>query len=121
MFAPDAKSVVAQIAFISPAISSVPDVDNEFDFVLVKTALMPANFCADDELSCTVDAAVSPAVAFIIALTSAAVLGITSIFRLLKSCNWSDARPSARSRDLMSVSFEEHTHRRYVSSCFAQN
>lgn len=87
MFAPDAKSVVAQIAFMSPAMSNVPDVDNEFDFVFAKTALIPASFWADDDLSRAVLAADSPAVAVIMALTSAAVFGITSMFRLLKSCN----------------------------------
>lgn len=85
MFAPDVKSVVAQIAFISPAMSNVPAVDSDFDFVLVNTSLMPANFWADAELSFVVVAAVSPLVAFSMAETSAAVLGITSMFRFLKS------------------------------------
>ena len=99
MFAPSAKSVVDQIAFMSPAMSSVPLVDSDLDFALLKTSLIPLRACADLELSCADDAASSPSLAVSMAFTSAAVLGITSIFKFLKSCRLSDALVSARSRD----------------------
>ena len=83
--APDVKSVVAHIAFMSPAISSVPSVDSDFDFVPDKTALIPASCWDDADVSFAVAATVSPSVAVSIALTSAAVLGMTSMFRSLKS------------------------------------
>ena len=47
MFAPSAKSVVDQIAFMSPAMSSVPLVDSDLDFALLKTSLMPLRAVAD--------------------------------------------------------------------------
>ena len=60
---------------------------------------MPANFDALADVSLAFDCAISPAVADIIAFTSAALLSITDMFRFLKSCNWSDAWVKARSRD----------------------
>lgn len=121
IWAPDAKSVVAHIAFMSPAMSSVPWVDSALDFVLDKTSLIPASCCALADVSLVADAFDSPAVALSIALTSAAVLGITSIFRFVKSCSWSDVWTRVRSRDFMSARRDEHTHRRYVSFWLAQN
>ena len=99
MFAPSAKSVVDQIAFMSPAMSSVPLVDSDLDFALLKTSLMPLRAVADADLSRADDAANSPVLAVSMALTSAAVLGIISIFKFLKSCRLSDALVNARSRD----------------------
>lgn len=104
---------------MSPAMSSVPSVVNACDFDDVNTSLMPASFCADAELSSVI--ASSPSLAFNIALTSSAVFGITSIFKFLKSANWSAVCPSARSRSWMSVNLDEHTQRRYESFIFAQN
>lgn len=110
MFSPDAKFVVAHIWFMSPAISNVPSVDNAWDLVEDKTSLMPANVCADCESSSVM--ASSPSLADSMALTSAAVFGITSIFKFLKSANWSAVCPSARSRSWTSVKRDEHTQRR---------
>lgn len=121
MFAPDVKSVVAQIAFISPAMSNVPWVDSDLDFALAKMSLIPLSCFAELDVSLDVAAAFSPSDAVSIALTSAPVFGITSIFKSLKSCNWSDVWDNARSRDCISVRRDEQTHLRYVSFCFAQN
>ena len=121
IWAPDVKSVVAHIAFMSPAISNVPWVDRALDLVFDKTSLMPASFCALADVSFFDDAIASPWVAFSIAFTSPAVFGITSMFRSLKSCSWSAVWARVRSRDLMSVRRDEQTHRRYVSFCLAQN
>ena len=65
--------------------SNVPDVDKAFVFVAPRTSLMPFNICADADVS--VFNAVSPSLADIIALTSPAVLSITDMFKLWKSCN----------------------------------
>lgn len=63
----------------------------------------------------------SPGVADVIALTSAAVLSMTVMFRLWKSDNWSAALDRARSRDWISDSFDEHIQRRYASFAVLQN
>lgn len=84
---------------MSPAISNCPWVDNADFFVFDNTSLMPSNWAAAADVSFLVVAAFSPAVAVSIALTSAAVFGITSMFRFLKSVKLSAATPNARSRD----------------------
>ena len=81
MFVPPIKSVEFHIAEISPAMSSVPWVDKACFFVLAKTALMPASFFALSDVSWAFSWADSPAVADVIALTSAAVLSMTYIFK----------------------------------------
>ena len=91
MFAPPVKSVVAQMALMSPAMSTVPWVDRDLFFVLDKTSLMPASWVALLDLSLLIDWVNSPALADVMALTSAAVLSMTARFKFLKSCNWSDA------------------------------
>lgn len=96
--APDVKSVVAHIAFISPAISNVPWVDNAFVLVPDKTSTIPANADADADVSLAVAATDSPAVAVDIAVTSAAVLLIASMLKSANVCNWSDVSVNARSR-----------------------
>ena len=60
-------------------------------FVLDKTSLMPASWVALLDLSLLIDWVNSPALADVMALTSAAVLSMTARFKFLKSCNWSDA------------------------------
>lgn len=85
MFEPDARFVVAQIWFMSPAMSSVPRVDRAWDWDDDKTALMPASFCAASDVSIFI--ASSPSLAFSMAFTSSAVLGMTSMFKFLKSTN----------------------------------
>lgn len=87
------------MALMLPAISTVPWVDKDLLFDWASTSLMPANCFALLELSRVVDWAYSPAVADNIAVTSAAVLLMTSRFKFLKSANWSAVCPRARSRD----------------------
>lgn len=67
MFVPPAKSVVDQISFMLPAISSVPWVDRDLFFVFDKTSLMPASWDALSDLSCDMDWVYSPAVADVMA------------------------------------------------------
>ena len=55
MFTPPVRSVVVQIEFISPAISSVPWVDKDFDLDFDKTSLMPDSCSAADDLSVVAD------------------------------------------------------------------
>lgn len=121
MFTPPVKSVVAQMAFMSPAISRVPWVDNDLFFVFDNTELIPASFDALDDMSLAFDWAISPPVADSMAPTSAADLSITDMFRSLKSWIWSDAWVKARSRDCISPSFDEQMQRRYLSFTVAQN
>ena len=121
IFVVAARSLVAHTALISPAMSSVPSVDIDLVRVFDKTSLIPARLFDASDVSLIVVAMVSPAVAFSMALTSAAVLGITSMFKSLKSCNWVAVWLKMRSSDFMESSFEEHTHRRYVSFWVAQN
>lgn len=90
-----------------------------FDFVPLKTSLILASVFALCDLSVLI--ADSPAVADIIALTSAPVFVITSRFKSLKSCNCSPVWFNVRSRSRISVNRDEHTHRRYVSFMVAQN
>lgn len=47
MYAPDAKSVVAHISFMSPPASSVPAVDSALDLVLFNTVDILFNCWAD--------------------------------------------------------------------------
>lgn len=54
ILAPPVKSVVAQMAFILPAISSVPWVDKDLVLDFDKTSLMPASCNAADDLSLVV-------------------------------------------------------------------
>ena len=82
MFVPPAKSDVDQISFMLPAMSSVPWVDNDLFFVFDKTSLIPANADALAGLSLLIDWVNSPVVAVVMAVTSAAVLSITAMFRL---------------------------------------
>lgn len=121
MFVPPAKSVVDQISFMLPAMSSVPWVDRDLFFVFDKTSLMPASWDVAADLSRDIDWVYSPAVADVMAWTSAAVLSMTAIFRLWKSDNWSDALDRARSRDWISDNFDEHMQRRYASFAVPQN
>lgn len=81
MFAPFAKSVVAQIDFMSPPASNVPAVDNDFDFVFDKTSPIALNCCADADLSFVRDNVCSPVDADVMAATSAADLLIMSKFK----------------------------------------
>ena len=96
---PPVKSVVAQIEFMSPAISNVPWVDNDCFFVPDKTSRMPDNWDDAADESLVTDCANSPDDADSIALTSLAVLSMTDRFRFIKSWIWSDAWAKARSRD----------------------
>lgn len=82
MFSPDAKFVVAQIWFMSPAMSSVPNVLNDWLFADDNTSRIPVSFAAESDVSLADSAANSPSDAVSMALTSSAVLGITSIFKL---------------------------------------
>ena len=63
-------------------------------------------------MSLVVAVVFSPSVADNIALTSPAVLGITSRFKSLKSCNWVAVCDSKDSPDMIEFSREEHTQRR---------
>ena len=121
MFAPDIKSVVFQICFMSPPISNWPAVDRAFARVPANTSLIAVNFFDDSELSRVFDNFNSPSLADNIALTSAGVFNIASILRFLKSVNWSAVWLNTRSRALMVSSREEHMHRRYRSFATAQN
>lgn len=79
--------MVFQICFISPPMSNCPAVDRAFERVPAKTSLIAVNFFADSDLSRVFDNFNSPSLAVSIALTSAGVLSIASIFKSLKSCN----------------------------------
>ena len=72
-------------------------------------------------MSLASDWAISPMLADNMAFTSVAVLSITARFKFLKSASWSDAWPRARSRDWISLNFDEHIQRRYASLAVAQN
>ena len=67
MFVPPVRSVVAQISFMLPAMSSVPWVDRDLFFVFDKTSLMPASWDAAADLSFDIDWVYSPVVADVMA------------------------------------------------------
>lgn len=90
--------------------SRVPSVDKDLDLLELNISLMPAN--VSDVVFLVIDSELSPSLADIIAFTSAAVFGITSIFKSLKSCSWLAAWDNARSLSCMSVRRDEHTHLR---------
>lgn len=121
IFAPLARSVVCQICLMSPPISTMPAVDNDFDFAWDRIEPILDNCFADSDVSLDDDAMYSPDVAFIIALTSAADLSITLRLKSLKSCNCSAVCDNRFSRDLIWFSRDEHVQRRYDSFCVAQN
>ena len=106
---------------MSPPISTVPAVDNDFDFAWDRMEPILDNCFADSDVSLDDDAMYSPDVAFIIALTSAADLSITLRLKSLKSCNCSAVCDNRFSRDLIWFSRDEHVQRRYDSFCVAQN
>ena len=76
--------------------------------------------CFEDELVSFLMAD-SPSVALSIASTSLADLSITLRFKSLKPASWVAVSDNKRSWDLIWVKRDEHTHRRYVLSCWAQN
>ena len=81
IFAPFAKSVVAQMDFMSPPASNVPAVDNDFVLVFDKTSLIAFNCCTDAELSFAPANVFSPDVADVMAPTSDADLLMISRFK----------------------------------------
>lgn len=67
MLAPSAKSVVCQICFMSPPMSSVPAVDNAWDFAWLNIELIFFNCIAESDVSLAEDASASLLDALVIA------------------------------------------------------
>ena len=82
MLVPPVRFDVDHMELMSPAISSVPWVDNDLFLMFDNTALMPDNALALLDVSLVADWAYSPAVADVMAFTSAAVLSMTVMFKL---------------------------------------
>ena len=97
---------------MSPAMSNLPWVDNDFVFVPDNTDVMLDSCFALSDVSLVLAWAISPSVADNIAVTSAPVLVMTSMFKSLKSCICVEDCDKARSRDWISVNLDEHMHLR---------